>query len=727
MKSRKQRIRRISLALLLCVLIAGSVRLPQAAAAGPDALAAANNQIWQQGSNLQGGAESYQNPNNEYYSQGDALGSAVATGDFNGDGFCDLAVGSPDAGPNAGSVAIIYGAGSGLVNTNNQFIGPFITPAHFDNFGTALTAGYFNADDIMDLAVGVPAKEENSSVLKGGAVHIYHGQSTGFITTVPDQFWNQSAAGILGAAEKEDCMGAALAAADFDNNGFTDLAIGSPGEDEDAGAVRVLYGTGNHTPFANPGGPYNATKCDSITLNGSASSDKNQPADTLTYEWDLDGDGVFGETGPNAARGNELGAHPVFLTTNPGAATYFPINLKVTDNGALSSTNMGAVLLNNEFPVFTPPANISVPATPTLCKSMVNIVAPTPATSCIAVTITGVRNDGLPLWEYYPTGDTTIAWTATDAVGLSTVHHQTIRVYDNTPPVFSYVPADITAATTPNQATAAVTPGFPLASDSCSLGVTITGERSDGQSLYSPYPIGVTGITWKAKDAADNTAYDVQKITVTDNEPPALVCPANLDVPSDAGTTYAHLSPGSPTATDNASNVTLTARRSDDMTLTAPYPAGATSITWHAVDAYGNQTTCVQSVRVRTQADLSVAIASSASLVQVGQEFSFVLTVANTGPSPALGVTASATLPAGMAFLSANPSSGSCSYDPAQRKVECTMGVLSQNSSRPVEVIVRGIEPLTGSILAAAAANTATTSDVQPANNTAAVTVTVRQ
>jgi hypothetical protein len=62
----------------------------------------------------------------------------------------------------------------------------------------------------------------------------------------------------------------------------------------------------NAAPTADAGGPYSVDEGSTLVLDGSGSTDPDAD-DVLTYEWDLDGDGLFGETGADAGNGDEVG------------------------------------------------------------------------------------------------------------------------------------------------------------------------------------------------------------------------------------------------------------------------------------------------------------------------------------------------------------------------------------------------------------------------------------
>jgi hypothetical protein len=88
----------------------------------------------------------------------------------------------------------------------------------------------------------------------------------------------------------------------------------------------------------------------SVVLDGRGSSDPDQPSGTLTYDWDLDGDGIFGETGAAAARGNEVAITPKFSATGLDGPRSLIVSLRVTDNGNLTSAATGTINIGNVAP-----------------------------------------------------------------------------------------------------------------------------------------------------------------------------------------------------------------------------------------------------------------------------------------------------------------------------------------------------------------------------------------
>jgi hypothetical protein len=221
---------------------AGAVNVVYGGAGG---LAGAGGQLFSQDSaGVAGTAEAF-----------DSFGAALDVGDFDNDGFADLAIGVPGenvgAVPDAGAITVLYGSASGLTGTGSQALwqgasGVAGRAESFDNFGWTLAAGDFNNNGFADLAVGVPG-EDIGATSDAGAVNVLYGGGSGLTAAGIQQFW-QGAGGIAGTAEVGDNFGSALAAGDFNNNGAADLAVGVPfeaiGTRFHAGAVNVLYGGG---------------------------------------------------------------------------------------------------------------------------------------------------------------------------------------------------------------------------------------------------------------------------------------------------------------------------------------------------------------------------------------------------------------------------------------------------------------------------------------------------
>lgn len=177
--------------------------------------------------------------------------------DFDGDRYADLAVGVPwesFAGPpivyEPGVVSVLYGSfAEGLTGNRDQFWsedsdGVDDTAGNYDHFGAALTAGDFNGDGFIDLAVGV-SQQAIGVDANAGSVHVFYSTASGI--SADDEVWTQDE--ISGnEAEENDYFGKELASADFDGDGYDDLAIGVDQESMDVqtcGVVHIIYGSSN--------------------------------------------------------------------------------------------------------------------------------------------------------------------------------------------------------------------------------------------------------------------------------------------------------------------------------------------------------------------------------------------------------------------------------------------------------------------------------------------------
>ncbi len=184
----------------------------------------------------------------------DRFGLSLTCGDFDADGFDDAVVGVPYEGfgsaalgeAAAGMIVIVPGSAFGLDHHASSYLTQDVDGVGGDGergdfFGWSLATGDFNADGFGDLGVGAWGEDQAR-----GAIHVFFGGSSG-ITPAGSLFWMETFIG--GSSEAGDSMGVWLASADFDNDGFDDLAVGIPGDDlgfeeaeEAAGRVAVLYG-----------------------------------------------------------------------------------------------------------------------------------------------------------------------------------------------------------------------------------------------------------------------------------------------------------------------------------------------------------------------------------------------------------------------------------------------------------------------------------------------------
>jgi len=233
---------------------AGAVHVLYGSSGG---LSASGSQLWTQDSaGIQNVAEA-----------GDRFGSSVASGDFDDDGYGDLAIGIPGEDltvrgtlvVNKGAVAVLFGSPTGLTARDRFFSFPVpITAdphlfanmdlgwslAAFDGFGADTFTG---TDGRADLAIGMPGIKND----RGGVVTA-SGQ-----TLTPEDKAPGSHFAVIASATPGDRYGMSLAAGDFNINPIDDVAIGAPLADvpispstkvKDAGAIRLMYHNGEVGP-----------------------------------------------------------------------------------------------------------------------------------------------------------------------------------------------------------------------------------------------------------------------------------------------------------------------------------------------------------------------------------------------------------------------------------------------------------------------------------------------
>ena len=117
-------------------------------------------------------------------------------------------------------------------------------------FGSGIDTGDYNGDGYDDIALRASGRKQRNGTgyLKGGNVYVMYGSALG-ITTEDAAVYNQDTLGIAGKDEKGDRFGFTLNSGDLNNDGYDELVISVPFEDfktrPSGGSVQILPGSVN--------------------------------------------------------------------------------------------------------------------------------------------------------------------------------------------------------------------------------------------------------------------------------------------------------------------------------------------------------------------------------------------------------------------------------------------------------------------------------------------------
>jgi|GEM_PF-896339 len=194
-----------------------------------------------------------------------------------------------------------------------------------------------------------------------------------------------------------------------------------------------------------------------------------------------------------------------------------PVVFSAADgNGNVGTCLTQVVVADDSAPTVECPESVSVSSAEESCGAAVPLSGATVGDACQPES-TVVYHDGPAV---YPVGETTVTYTALDPSGKTATCTTTVAVTDDTPAevVCQHeltVAADEDACSWTGTLEATAT-------DNCAVDVaTLTQEAT--------WPVGETDVLFTASDDSENLAECVTALTVEDETPPTVACPAGVD------------------------------------------------------------------------------------------------------------------------------------------------------------------------------------------------------
>jgi hypothetical protein len=171
--------------------------------------------------------------------------------------------------------------------------------------------------------------------------------------------------------------------------------------------------------------------------------------------------------------------------------------------GNEGSVGVQTYVMDDISPRITPPANIVVEASGRF-TFIQTLGKPAASDNMGPVTVTHNSSS-----MRFVLGDNKVMWTAKDAVGNKAIATQLVVVRDTTAPTLTGL-NDVKIEIASHADATKIALGVPVVRD-----LVDSSPRVSNDAPTTGFPVGVSTVTWTARDASANQAMAVQKVTVT--------------------------------------------------------------------------------------------------------------------------------------------------------------------------------------------------------------------
>jgi uncharacterized repeat protein (TIGR01451 family) len=467
-----------------------------------------------------------------------------------------------------------------------------------------------------------------------------------------------------------------------------------------------------------------------------ANSGPSDAADLLVTDTLPPGVAFVTATGPGWSCTNvgDVSVTCTRATLAAGASSTITISVSAPAQSG-SITNAVSVASTTSDP--DPSDNTSSATTVVTASADLSVVKAGPATVTAGGLVTytlAVANAGpsdavdLVLTDTLPVGVSFVSasgagWSCTNVGDVSVTCTRPLLVAGGSAPVISIeVDAPDQPASLTNTAVIVSATPDPASGNNTSTSTTAVDASADLAILKAgPATATATGTVVYQLVVANDGPSDAVSVSVVDT------LPAGVGFVSAGGAGWTCVNAGDASVTCTRP-LLATSSTAPDITIEVTAPAQAAALTNTATvtsvtpDPDLTDNTASASTGVTAVADLALRKTGPASAV-AGSEITYTVEVDNAGPSDAVDVSVTDTLPAGVGVVSADGTGWACTISGGV-SVTCTRSALVAGTSAPVISIVVTAPAQAGSLLNAASV-ASTTADPDPSDNVDTVTTTV--